>query len=71
MGIKKLTVLEAGDGGIAEMTQHLAPDAVMFCLMQVVWSERTNAHTAQCGACTRFCEEPQLGEAGPSARRSR
>ena len=30
LGIKKLTVLEAGDGGIAEMTQHLSPDAVMF-----------------------------------------
>eukprot|EP00802_Teleaulax_amphioxeia_P002947 Tamp_02950.p1 GENE.Tamp_02950~~Tamp_02950.p1 ORF type:complete len:730 (+),score=275.52 Tamp_02950:374-2563(+) len=35
LGIKKLTVLEAGDGGIAEMTQHLSPDAVMFCFMQV------------------------------------
>jgi hypothetical protein len=35
LGVKKLTVLEAGDGGMAEMTQHLAPDAVMFCFMQV------------------------------------
>ena len=35
LGVKKLTVLEAGDGGMAEMTQHLVPDAVMFCFMQV------------------------------------
>ena len=28
-------MLEAGDGDINEMTQHLSPDAVMFCFMQV------------------------------------
>jgi hypothetical protein len=61
LGIKKLTVLEAGDGGIAEMTQHLSPDAVMFCFMQVDWSERTNARFAECaqyGPFTRSCAAP-------------
>ena len=28
-------VLEAGDGDLSEMTQHLAPDVVMYCFMQV------------------------------------
>ena len=40
LGIKKLVVLEAGDGDINEMTQHLSPDAVMFCFMQV-WCSAT------------------------------
>ena len=28
-------VLEAGDGDLSEMTQHLAPDVVMYCFIQV------------------------------------
>ena len=35
LGIKKLTVLEAGDGDLNEMTQHLPSDAVAYCFMQV------------------------------------
>jgi hypothetical protein len=35
LGIKKLTVLEAGDGDMHEMTQHLPSDTVAFCFMQV------------------------------------
>ena len=35
LGIKKLTVLEAGDGDLTEMSQHLPSDAVAFCFMQV------------------------------------
>ena len=35
LGIKKLTVLEAGDGDLEDMTQHLAHDSVVYCFIQV------------------------------------
>jgi len=35
LGLKKLTVLEAGDGDLSEMSQHLSNEAVIFCFTQV------------------------------------